>query len=264
MLGKMLKYDLKWVFSLISVFYILALIFAILARLTLLIEDSFVFSIIYKILSSTSVSMLVSSFINVITRSFVRFTRSVYGDESYLTHTLPVSKTCVFYSKVLTGIIVSLTSVIVALICLYLCYYSKELFEAIKLVLTSSSATLDVSVPTYILLFFLVVFLEFLYILFNGFAGIIIGHRFNQNKIGMSFLFGFIIYSIFQCIMLGGMFIYASLFSDQLLELFTSSSVSSMSAVKVIFITTCVLYGIFDVIILFIGKYQLDKGINVD
>ena len=40
---KVLKYDLKWVFSLINVFYILALVFAILARLTSLIENSFVF-----------------------------------------------------------------------------------------------------------------------------------------------------------------------------------------------------------------------------
>ena len=96
---KVLKYDLKWVFSLINVFYILALVFAILARLTSLIEDSFVFMIINKILSATSISMMVSAFVNVITRSWVRFKRNMYGDESYLSHTLPVSKSVLYCSK---------------------------------------------------------------------------------------------------------------------------------------------------------------------
>ena len=54
--------------------------------------------IINKILSATSISMMVSAFVNVITRSWVRFKRNMYADESYLSHTLPVSKDVLYCS----------------------------------------------------------------------------------------------------------------------------------------------------------------------
>ena len=264
MLTKVLKYDFKWVYSLISVFNILALIFAILARLTLFIEDSFVFTIIHKILSSTSISMLVSSIINVVTRSWIRFVRNVYGDESYLTHTLPVSKKTIYYSKIITSILVVIITLIVGIICLILCYYSKELVENIKLILISGSATLDTSVTGLIISFAIILFLEFIYLLFTGYTAIIIGHRFNQNKTGKAVIFGFGIYMICQSIMVFLMFIFGVIFSDSLLELFTSNSISSISAVKGIFILSCSLYLVFDIIIMIIGKIQLLKGVNVD
>ena len=104
MLIKVLKYDFKWVYSLIFVFNVLAIIFAILSRLCLFIDNSLMFQIIHKIFSATSISMTISGIINVVTRSWIRFSRSVYKDESYLTHTLPVSKDVIYFSKILTSI----------------------------------------------------------------------------------------------------------------------------------------------------------------
>ena len=45
MLRKLLKYDLKNTFKLLSVFYVLAIFFAILTRIFLSIENSFVMDI---------------------------------------------------------------------------------------------------------------------------------------------------------------------------------------------------------------------------
>lgn len=260
---KVLKYDLKWVFSLINLFYILALVFAILARLTSLIEDSFVFMIINKILSATSISMTVSAFVNVITRSWARFKRNMYGDESYLSHTLPVSKSVLYCSKTLTSVIAVFTTFIVLLACILLCYYSENFIEGLKFIINSTAQSLDVTVGGFISYVLLIIILEFIYILFSGYTGMIIGHRFNQNKMGMSVLFGFAIYMACQTIMVIGMFLGGLLFSKELLELFTSTN-PQINAVKTIFVLGSMLYFAFDVVIFFIGKQQLSKGVNVD
>lgn len=260
---KVLKYDLKWVFSLINVFYILALVFAILARLTSLIEDSFVFMIINKILSATSISMMVSAFVNVITRSWVRFKRNMYGDESYLSHTLPVSKSVLYCSKTLTSVIAVFSTFIVLLACILLCYYSENFVEGLKLIVNSSAQILDISVGGFVFYLLLIIILEFIYILFAGYTGMIIGHRFNQNKMGMSVLFGFAIYMVCQTVMVIVMFIGGLLFSKELLELFTSTN-PAITGVKTIFALGCILYFAFDVAIFFVGKHQLSKGVNVD
>ena len=48
MLGKLLKYDLKWVYKVVVVFYILSLFFSIIGRALSLIENSIVFSIVTR------------------------------------------------------------------------------------------------------------------------------------------------------------------------------------------------------------------------
>lgn len=48
MLGKLLKYDLKWVYKVVTVFYILAFIFSAIGRGLSLIENSLVFSVVTR------------------------------------------------------------------------------------------------------------------------------------------------------------------------------------------------------------------------
>ena len=65
-------------------------------------------------------------------RCWARFTKNIYGDESYLTHTLPIEKKTIFISKYLTSIITMLASTAVILIVLFIAYYSKENIEWLK------------------------------------------------------------------------------------------------------------------------------------
>lgn len=92
MLGKILKYDLKWIYKLIMIFYCLALVFSILTRIFFSIENSVLFNVLSNICSGCAIAMMVSSLINTLMRSWVRFVRNIYKDEAYLTHTLPVEK----------------------------------------------------------------------------------------------------------------------------------------------------------------------------
>ena len=121
MLGKLLKYDLKWIYKVLVVFYILGIIFAILGRAFTEIENSVLFNIIGKICNGTAIAMVVNVLINNLMRVWVRFTRNAYKDEAYLTHTLPVEKKTIFLSKVLSAIITMVTSILVIIICLAIC-----------------------------------------------------------------------------------------------------------------------------------------------
>ena len=107
MLGKLLKYDLKWVYKVVVVFYILAFIFSVIGRGLRLIENSLVFSVVTQIVFGIAISMMVSSLINCLMRLWARFIRNVYKDESYLTHTLPVEKKTIYASKVISAIFCS-------------------------------------------------------------------------------------------------------------------------------------------------------------
>ena len=92
MLNKLLKYDLKYMIKNMSIFYILSIFFAITTRILFGLEQSIIIKIIGQISVGFMFSMVASTLINTIMRSWVRFRDSLYKDESYLTHTLPVTK----------------------------------------------------------------------------------------------------------------------------------------------------------------------------
>lgn len=126
MLKKLLKYDLKWCYKNLVVFYLLAIIFSGITRIIEQHLGSFMFLILDKIFSATTISILVSILINNFMRVWARFVNNIYKDESYLTHTLPVKKSEIFFSKILTAIITFATSFIVILASLAIVWYSKD------------------------------------------------------------------------------------------------------------------------------------------
>ena len=132
MLNKLLKYDLRYVYKILVVFYILTLIFALLTRLFSSIDNSVLFYILSKICSGVTISFIFNILINSIMRVWVRFTKNIYGDESYLTHTLPVEKKKIYLSKFLSSVVTMFTSVAVILVVLFIAYFSKENFDFIK------------------------------------------------------------------------------------------------------------------------------------
>ena len=83
MLKKLLKYDLKDIFKLLIVFYILALFFGGMTRLFLSIENSVIMNIIGQVCSGACIAMMFNILINNLMRLWVRFKQNLYGDESY-------------------------------------------------------------------------------------------------------------------------------------------------------------------------------------
>ena len=262
MLGKLLKYDLKWIYKLVIVFYALAFIFSLFSRMFLSIGDSLLWSILSKISSGIAVSMLVSSIINTLMRSWVRFVRNIYKDEGYLTNTLPVSKRDIYLSKVLSSIIIMLTTTIVIITCLFICYYSKENIDILKNMLEITASSYNTSVIKLILTIGMIFFLELTFILLVGYTGIIIGHSSNNNKIVKSIIWAFGMYIFTQLITIGLIYIIG-LFSKDIMNIITTNIVS-IKGIKNILVGGIVMYIIYNIIYYFIGKRELEKGINID
>jgi len=92
MLKKLLKYDLFYTYKIIIIYYALSLIFALLTRVFLNF-DTTLLNIIGSICSGVTITLMINIIINTLIRNWARFNINFYKDESYLTHTLPVSKT---------------------------------------------------------------------------------------------------------------------------------------------------------------------------
>ena len=263
MLGKLLKYDFKWVYKLIIIFYILAFTFSVIGRAFSTIENSLVFEIVSQIAFGTAISMMVSSLINTLMRSWVRFIRNVYKDESYLTHTLPVKKQEIFASKVITGAVAIFTSMVVIIVCLFICYYSEANMEALKGLLEIAASTYNTTVLNLLLLVAIVIFLEIVYALLIGYVGIILGHKSNKNRMARSIVIGFVLYLVLQTLTLVLIAFYG-LFNPDVMNLINTTDIVNIEAIKNVMYVGIGIYVLYIILLYWFGKKELNKGVNVE
>jgi len=263
MLNKLLKYEFKFLFKVIIVFYTLGLFFALLTRLFLSIDTSLMMNIIGKICSGITISMIFNIIINNIMRMWYRFKSNLYGDESYLTHTLPIDKKTIYTSKILSSIISLFISFLVITLILFIAYYSKENLEIIKNMILPLVDMLDLSMLKMLISIIFILFLEITCLLQIGYTGIILGHKMNNYKTAFSVLFGFISYIAVQTIILLSILVY-SLFNKDMLSLFTSNEITNISLLKNIIFLSIIFYTIIILINYIINIKIFKKGVNVD
>lgn len=263
MLKNLLKHELKYAFKYLSIFYIISLVSALLTRLFLGIENSLIFDIIGKVCSGITISMVVNIVVNNTLRFWVRFKQTLYGDESYLTHTLPVKTSTIYASKMIAGLITLLASILVIALSLFVAYYSKENLEMIKHLLFTFEAVFDISFWGLITFFFAILFIQYSCIIQCGFTGIILGHKMQSGKVGLSVLFGFIVYSVIQTLVLLSVFIIA-LFNTRLMNFFTTNAITSVDTFKTLLALIGVIYLVFVAIGFIINTKLLKKGVNVE
>ena len=263
MLKKLLKYELKNIYKFLIIFYSLSLFFGILTRIFLSIDNSLMMEIIGQVCSGAAISMMFSILINNLMRSWVRFKQNVYGDESYLTHTLPLDKKTIYLSKILTAIITLFTSITVIGLTLFIAYYSKENLELVKNLLLPLADIFNSTMFKILIAILLVLFLELANVLQSGYAGIIIGHKKNNNKIGFSVLFGFITYIISQLFAVLVMFII-SLFNKEMMNLFITNELINVEMIKYIIYIAIIIYTLNLIIIYFVNIKLFKKGVNVE
>ncbi len=257
MLKKLLKYDLKWCYKALTIFYILSIIFAILTRVFINIDGRILFTIIGKIMQGITITLLINILINNILRIWARVIKNFYSDEAYLTHTLPIKKETLFLSKVLTTIITVLTSTIVIVISLLICYYSKENIEILKNILNQINIS-NITIISTILIFYL----EILFIILSGITAIILGYKQNNNKLLKSVLFGLIIYFTMQTLILVIIFVIG-LFNKEIMDLFKTNNITPNLLKQILSLST-IIYIIYNIILYIIGNNTFKKGVNID
>ena len=263
MLGKLLKYDLKWIYKVVVVFYILAFIFSALGRGLGMIENSLIFSIVSQILFSFAIAMMVSSLINCFMRLWARMIKNMYKDESYLTHTIPVEKKTIYLSKVLTAIICIFTTVLIIIVCLFICYYSDANMQFLKQILEITASTYNITVIKLLVLISAVVFFELLFFVLIGYVAIILGYRSNQSKMIKTIIIGFGMYFLTQTISLCIVFVFG-LFNANVMNLINTTEMINIEIIKSLMYGAISLYAIYTICYYIIGKKALEKGVNVD
>ena len=193
----------------------------------------------------------------------VRFKQNFYGDESYLTHTLPVEKKTLYLSKFMASVITLLISILVIVLSLFIAHYSKENIELVKNLLLPLATIYDSTVIGIIFSFVFVIFLELFNMLQSGYVGIVLGHRKNNNKMLFTFIYGFIIYLLTQIFALAVVFLVA-LFNKDIMNLFYSMETLNVDMIKLCIYLAVGVY-MTNIIVLYIVNSKLfSKGVNVD
>ncbi|MBQ3021046.1 MAG: hypothetical protein IJD92_02325 [Bacilli bacterium] len=263
MLKKLIKYDIKSILKFLSIFYILVLTFSILSRIFLNIENSLLFNIIGQIFNGASIAMMINIIINNLMRLWVLFKQNFYGDESYLTHTLPIEKKTLYLSKIITSVLTNFLSIIVIAISLLILYYSSDLLNIIKTTILPLLEVNNLSLTGIIIFLIVLIFLELANILQVGYTGIILGHRKNQNKVLYSIIFSFVIYTIMQLILLLIMFIFA-LINKDFMNIFITNEIVNIDIFKTLVILSISFYSIVLICIGCINIKLFNKGVNVE
>ena len=264
MLVKLLKYDLKYMIKNMSVFYILSIFFALVTRILSCFNESIMLDILTKITSGCTIAMIFNILLNTMIRSWVRFRDSLYKDEAYLTHTLPVTKKELYNSKFIQALIFYVVGFVIILLSLFIAYYTKDNWDGLMNIIKNITTGLNMNSTFFIIMFIVLIFLEVFNAIICGFLGIIIGHRRNNAKIGFSILFGFITYLVAQSLVLGLVYIYG-LFDPSVMGLFESvSSGIDVSAFKTLALISSALYIILITIMSLVSKKLLNKGVNIE
>ena len=182
MLVKLLKYDLKYMIKNMCVFYILAIFFAITTRLLSLPEKSVMIEILSKISTGCLIAMIANIIINVMMRSWIRFRDSLYKDEAYLTHTLPVTKNDLYNSKFIQTLIFFFIGFVVSILSLFIAYYTPDTWDFIKAFIKTITIGFNMSTAFFIIMAVIIIFLEIFNAIQCGFLGIILGYKRNSGK----------------------------------------------------------------------------------
>lgn len=258
MLGKLLKYDLKKNLKFLSIFYIITLFLSILTRIFINTQSPLILFIIGRILSGALIALFANILINCVMGLWIRsFTRGVFGDESYLTHTLPVTKTQIYLSKFFATLIISAISICVIIGTAFIGYYTEARWEALKQMLFMG----DTAIIT--VLAAVLVFLELINLIQCGFTGIILGHRQNRAKTGFSVLFAVIAETLSQIavVAFAGC---AALFSTDFKQLFTKGAAISLDVLYTVFAVDIAIYLLIIAIVALINVRLLKKGVDVE
>lgn len=261
MILKLLKYDLKKILGFLVYFYVISLGLSIITRL-IKIGDSIQFIyIIGQVFAGITYASIAQILVNIITQSLKNFTNDFYKDESYLTHTLPVTKNQLLISKYLTTLIVVVISVAVCVLDLAIVLYTPELFEGIKTLIALTVQGFNMNGGVFILLLILLIFVQASAMLSMAYTAIIKANMGNSQKMLFGFIWFFVFYFVSGAITLISAIIVCAI-GGNLTALF--AEVIPQNVFVTILITALICNFIYAVGFYYISNYLFNKGVNVD
>ena len=261
MLKKLFKYDYKWINRVMPIYYILLVFISIALKIVESVDQNLFLVIVDKILVSLFIGCSVSTMITCVMRVWVRLVNNAYKDESYLTHTLPVTKNQIFNSKILSGICSLLVSAFVIVICLAFVYLNSSTIENLKIMYQSLvDAYNSVFAVLFIIGIILLISLEIIYIMMAGILGIVIGHRSNNFKMLKSIIIAIGSYGLLS-VMSFIIIYFISTFTDYDI---IGNGFPTMNYIGTMGVAGISIYLIYNIIYYLLAKKVFNKGVNVE
>ncbi len=248
------KYDLKFVYKQVIVFYIIVLVLAIIARLTNINNSPFIIRFIHEFAQGASFGFSLGMIINASLRTWAKFKYSMYGDESYLSHTLPIKRSTLWNAKFLASLLIVFFSFLIFILCLLVMFLSPSLIDQLHQLSPQAWSTL--------IIFAIAVFCQFVFIMQCGLTGLVLGYRHNTSPMVRSVIYGLLIYFGVGIILIG-LALFWSMFSPDIHSLMFDGTFD-FDALNNILILITFSYFISITASYLINRHFLQQGVNVD
>lgn len=261
MTAKLLKYDLKKTTKVLIYMYVISIGVAILARLVSLLDHIQLFFIVTKVLEGTVYAAVVNIMVNTFIHILLNFGKGFYGDESYLTHTLPVGKDKLLLSKYLTALVVIVASVLVCVLSLFIAIYNEQIKLFIEVSLKQIVVGFDMSVGGFVALIVGVLFAQTCANISMAYTAMVKANTYNQKRTLKGIIWFAIYYAITSIVSLVAICVVLAVsgsVSDILAETMSQQSFISILIVGLIcYVASAIIY-------YFLCQKLFQKGVNVD
>lgn len=261
MLSKLLKNDLKKNMRWMWILFVSTIALAGITRgLNELGKNIAFFKMTGIFFEGIYYALAINAIIQPFLRNFLNFHKSFYSDESYLTHTLPVSKNQLINSKYLTAIIEILAGFATLVVSILIMYAGPNLTSILTLML-STIVTGKVSLTlsfTFIVILVIVELMMFISII--DFS-IILAFKSRDRRVFKTFLLtiGFAFASVLCLIIV--MFIVLLING---IKLTSTSLILSPTAYYSVLITGIITYSMIIAVFYFLTKKVFNKGVDID
>jgi hypothetical protein len=261
MIRHLLKNDLKKMSKILIYMQVITLAFAGLTAIFKIWDDINAINIIALVLAGVTYSAIANVLVNTFVHTLKNVNTSFYKDESYLTHTLPVTKTELITSKYVAALILVIASITISLISLFLVLYSPEMATLIKNFLTTSLLEFNLKPSVFIGLLSGCMLAQVCMLTSLAFFTIIKSNSYGEKRLIKGIVWFLILYFIYTLTtFVFGIIIIACM--GRINELATE--IPSQQTVLALIITQFVFSVVYSVVFFFIAKREFNKGVNVD
>ena len=185
MLSKLIKHDLKRSFSWLWILCAITVAVSGLTRLIGLGSGTF-FVIVKGIFAGITTALIANVLIQPFIRFFITFQKDAYGDESYLTHTLPITKDQILFSRYISAFVQLVFALIVTVLSIFILYWTPQLGDNLQqmfIYFTQNFAPGNIiSFNGLAILLVLLIFLSFVLLTVTGYTSVVIANKCPNKK----------------------------------------------------------------------------------
>lgn len=267
MLKSLVKYNLRFVFRQgLGILALAEIIAAVVAAIFRNSTEVPIIEFIYQFAKNSTFGIAVGMVINVLMRIWFCLRVKTYGDESYLTHTLPVKKSQIYLAHFLSAILSLVFAGMTALIGMATAYDLIGNEEKVRGILNFLAESTDSPVFMVILMLLVLMFMEFMVLVSVGFFTSIMGKNRKDGKVShlRAGLAGILGYGISQGLIVLMIFVMG-LGNAEIMSMFTAEPATiSAGTFKMLMSGMLVVYAMETSAFYMINVKLLEKGVNVD